>query len=265
MKKERVKNAINAAFRVVLITLGALLVINAIAAAGFSSINMGIIMPFVIGLPLLILGVFYRPITGLFDKGWFGKLIKWGMIACYGLFTLVFLTTTILILTAASTEPPTEPDAVIVLGAGIRGSSPSRTLAYRLDKSIEVLKSCGEDTVIIVSGGRGGDEMMTEASVMKAYLISHGVDEHRIIEENESASTDENFIFSKAIIEERFGTEAKLAFVTSDFHVFRAGRIAARHGVNAAGIAAKNFEPLVINCYLRECAAIVQYFLTGRL
>ena len=240
------KNAINAAFRVLLIALGVLLVINAIAAAGFSSINMGIIMPFVIGLPLLILGVFYRPITGLFNKGWFGKLIKWGMIACYGLFALVFLTTTILILTAASTEPPTEPDAVIVLGAGIRGSSPSRTLAYRLDKSIEVLESCGEDTVIIVSGGRGGDEMMTEASVMKAYLISHGVDEHRIIEE-------------------RFGTEAKLAFVTSDFHVFRAGRIAARHGVNAAGIAAKNFEPLVINCYLRECAAIVQYFLTGRL
>lgn len=62
------KNAINAAFRVLLITLGALLVINAIAAAGFSSINMGIIMPFVIGLPLLILGVFYRPITDLFNK-----------------------------------------------------------------------------------------------------------------------------------------------------------------------------------------------------
>ena len=62
------KNAINAAFRVVLITLGALLVINAIAAAGFSSINMGIIVPFVSGLPFLLVGVCYGHLKGLFNK-----------------------------------------------------------------------------------------------------------------------------------------------------------------------------------------------------
>ncbi len=251
--------------RVFLVVFGALLILDTIFAANFSNINLGIVMPFVIGLPLLILGIFFTPITEFMNHGWFGQLIKWGMIGCYGLFTLLFLITTIIIKTAASRPMPSNPDAIIVLGAGIRGTNPSITLAKRLDKAKELLEGCDEHTLIIVSGGKGHDEVVSESTVMKNYLISKGVLADRIIEESSSTSTEENFLFSKAIIDEMRGKDSSIVFVTTGFHVYRAGKLAQRLGIDASGVAAKDFAPLAINNYLRECAAIVQHFILGKL
>lgn len=252
-------------FRCFLVLLGAFFMLDAVFAAQLSNINLGIIMPFVIGLPLLILGVFYPTITKIWNEFRFLLLIKWGMIICYGLFSLLFLTTTMLIKTAASDPIPDNSDALIVLGAGIRGDRPSRILAYRLDKAIEVYDSLGGDVMIIVSGGMGNNEQYAESYVMKNYLVEHGVPADKIIEEDESTSTEENFLLSKALIEKKLGADASLCFVTTEFHVFRAERLAERLGVSAAGIAARDYAPLELNNYLRECAAIVQHFILGKL
>ncbi len=263
MKKERILQII--IFRCFLILLGAFLIVDAIVTAQLGSINLGTIMPFVIGLPLLILGIFYTPITAVWNKYLIGRLIKWGMIVCYALFSLLFFTTTMLIRLAADTPIPENPDAMIVLGAGIIGEHPSRTLAYRLDKAIEVFNSGNGDTVIIVSGGRGRDEDCSEAYVMKNYLIEKGIPESNILEEDKSTSTEENFSFSKALIDEKLGSDASICFVTTEFHVFRAKALAKRLGIDAVGIAASDYAPLSLNNYFRECAAIVQHFVRGRL
>ena len=57
----------------------------------------------------------------------------------------------------------------------------------------------------------------------------------------------------------------RVAFVTTRFHVFRASRIAKKLGYDVSGVSAKDFSPLIVNNYLRECAAITQYFCTGRI
>ena len=251
--------------RIILILVGGFFVLDAVLTMPFTSFNFGIIMPFVIGLPLLILGIFYERIHVLWNKTTFGKIIKWLFIGCYAAFFLLFSVTTILITTSIRDLPSDEPDAIIVLGAGIRGKNPSRSLAYRLDKAKEVYGGCSEGCIIIVSGGMEGEEIVTEASVMKKYLVGKGVPECDIIEEDRSTSTKENFLFSDEIIKEMLGDEAKVVFVTSSFHVFRSERVAKRVCVNASGIGAKEFAPLMLNNYLRECAAIVYYFLMGRL
>lgn len=263
MEKER--NLYTIIFRCFLILIGAFLILDAIVTSRLGSINLGTIMPFVIGLPLLILGVLYNPITDVWNKYLIGRLIKWGMIVCYALFSLLFLTTTILIRLAADAPVPKKLDAMIVLGAGIIGERPSRTLAYRLDKAIEVFNNGNEDTVIIVSGGMGRDEKCSEAHVMKNYLIANGIPEGNILEEDKSTSTEENFSFSKALIDERLGTDVSICFVTTEFHVFRAKALAKGLGIDAEGIAAPDYAPLSLNNYFRECAAIVQHFLRGRL
>ena len=97
------------------------------------------------------------------------------------------------------------------------------------------------------------------------FRSGKGVPECDIIKEDRSTSTKENFLFSDEIIKELLGDEAKVVFVTSNFHVFRSERVAERVCVNASGIGAKEFAPLMLNNYLRECAAIVYYFLTGRM
>lgn len=251
-------------FRLFLIVLGGVLILSSLLALTISNMNFGIVMPFIIGTPLLFLGIFYCQITDLFSRSVLGRIIKWCMLGCYLAFSIIFFLTFILMKTAPTTASVDDYDVIIVLGAGIRGNRPSATLTYRLDKSIEVFNSC-KDAVIIVSGGKGEDEPISEASAMKNYLISKGIKECAIIMEDTSTSTEENFAFSKKIIENLYPNGAKIAFVTNDFHVYRAKKIAEKQGISADGIASKDFAPLVINAYLRECAAIVQYFLTGRI
>ena len=62
---------------------------------------------------------------------------------------------------------------------------------------------------------------------MADWLIAHGVDESRIYREDRSTSTQENFAYSEEIMAE-LGLDAgdTFAFVTNDYHIFRAGRIA---------------------------------------
>ena len=68
---------------------------------------------------------------------------------------------------------------------------------------------------------------------MQKYLVERkGIDSSRILEEDRAENTRENFAFSKAMIEERLGADAKIAFVTTDFHVFRAGRVAKKAGIS---------------------------------
>lgn len=250
--------------RILLIALGAFLVLDTLFVSQISNLNLGVIMPAIIGLPLLILGIFYDPVLRFFSSGVFGGIVKWAVIAVYGSFTLLFITTTALILISASRPAEKNADVLIVLGAGIREDRVTLTLRNRLDVAYEYLCE-NPDTVCIVSGGMGEGEVVTEASVMKRYLIERGIPEERVIEESESESTYENFLFSGEIIAQEFGDDADIVFVTTGFHVFRAGLTAKAAGVSAQGIASGGVWYITMNDYMRECAAITQYFLSGKI
>ena len=116
-----------------------------------------------------------------------------------------------------------------------------------------------------MSGGQGEDEICAESSVMKDYLLAEGVHESSVIEENNSQSTRENFRFSYKIISDKLGSEAEIAFITTEFHIFRAERIAKMQEIETFGIPADGYKMLVLNDYLRECAAIVHHFFTGEI
>ena len=82
-------------------------------------------------------------------------------------------------------------DTMIVLGAKVNGTEVSNTLKLRLDKAIEYYKK-HKYVNIIVSGGQGNDENITEALAMKNYLVSNGVNINNIIEENKATTTLED-------------------------------------------------------------------------
>ncbi|MCL1808970.1 MAG: YdcF family protein [Clostridiales bacterium] len=140
--------------------------------------------------------------------------------------------------------PDGEKDAIIVLGAGLRGDSVSLTLAKRLDKAIEYY--CENPSVlIVVSGGQGRDELVSEAFAMKQYLVQRGVDADSVLLEDKSTSTEENFRFSKELLDGWFGGEAYAsAYVTNSFHCYRAGKFAEKAGLDT------DFMPAATPFYL---------------
>jgi len=63
-------------------------------------------------------------------------------------------------------------ETIIILGAGLFGDKVPPLLAQRLDKGLAIYEKFNRKPVIIVSGGQGDDEWISEAKAMAGYLLS---------------------------------------------------------------------------------------------
>ena len=154
-------------------------------------------------------------------------------------------------------------DAVIVLGCAVIGSRPSNTMYARTYSAIRYYYSQNSDTVFVVSGGRGPQEDMTEAKAMQKLLLDAGIPQSQILLEEQATSTSENFIYSKKILDEYFKNKPySAAFVTNDFHCYRAGELAKLHGFkNVRCISAKTPKGAILLCYVREVLAVLKLWI----
>ncbi len=119
-------------------------------------------------------------------------------------------------------------DAVLVLGAGIRGNKPSPLLRERLDKGIDIYKS-GAANKIIMSGDHGTKEH-DEVNVMKSYAIENGVPSEDIFMDHAGFSTYESVYRAKEIFKAN-----SIVIVTQEYHLYRALYIANSLKVQAVG------------------------------
>ena len=247
-------------FRLILVIVGAFLTGEALFLFAVANFNLGYMLALLLGAAMLCDGLFCEKINEFCKNGfrlWAKRIISAGVIA-----VLIFcaaLQSYGAIDNAKNTE-----DAVIVLGAAVHGRTVSLPLKYRLDKAAEYLNK-NKGAVVVVSGGQGNQEDISEAAAMEAYLIKEGIDKNRIVKEEKSTSTYENFEFSKKILDEKLGADYKTVFVTNEFHVFRAERIAKNAGFEEIShIGAKiDWYTVPANC-LRECAAVLKFFITGK-
>lgn len=186
-------------------------------------------------------------------------------IVLVGLFIFVLLEGVIVI--QAHKQPKNEADYLIVLGAKVNGTKPSHILEKRIEKAYEYWKEHPQ-CQLIVSGGKGLDEGISEAECMKNRLVSMGVPEKQIIMENRSTSTKENLVNSMEKIENEglAPEQTKVIIVTTDFHVFRAVSIAKKLGYQKVeGLASTQIWYLIPTNYVREFLAIIKDFFVGNL
>ena len=94
---------------------------------------------------------------------------------------ILFIIIERLIINEANNSYCKQTDFGIVLGAKLNGAVPSTSLKYRLDATLEYYQQFPEIT-IIVSGGQGNGENISEAKAMKQYLIDKGINNNSIIE-----------------------------------------------------------------------------------
>ena len=150
------------------------------------------------------------------------------------------------------------PEFVVVLGAQVQGDQPSLTLKKRLDLALSYLNDHPQAKVI-VSGAQGADEAYTEAYVMAKYLIEQGVDENRVIQEEQAHDTRENLEYSRVLAEQHGMDTASVLIITSDFHLCRAKYLARRLGMEPYGLASQTWpEILRVNYLLREVFAFIK-------
>lgn len=158
-------------------------------------------------------------------------------------------------------EPEYDRDYMIILGCGMRSDgTPTPLLRGRVDRAVEFSRrqseATGRQLTFVTSGGKGANEPISECECMRRYLISQGIPEERIVEEDRSTTTFENMKFSKAKILER-DHEAKIAFSTTNYHVFRSGIFARRVKMRAVGVGAKTKWYFWPNAAVREFVGLV--------
>lgn len=241
--------------RIVMSGLGAFMLLNSMILAFVSNFTVGNILEFIGGASIFIWGVFADKIYSSKHKalwGAFKTFVIVGVAASIGFSTFLFA------YGYTDTSNYSE-SALIVLGAAVNGSHISKPLQSRLDKAVDYLNK-NQTALVVVTGGQGPQENVTEAYAMEQYLINHGIAQERIIKEEQATSTSENYKFSKELLDARLGSY-RAAVITNGFHVYRAVKLAELAGLDVSTIHAPMPWYTVVPMYLREIPAVLKLWI----
>lgn len=174
-------------------------------------------------------------------------------------------------------KPQPGAEYMVVLGARVKGTTITTNLRYRLEAALTYLEE-NPETVVVVSGGQGKGEDITEAEAMSSYFLGNGISENRIIKEETSVNTDQNIRNSMKLIgEDRVSRQQNISdqgnvksgtvvIVSNGFHLFRAKGIARKQGYDKVeGLSSKTKPYTLPNCYMREVFAVLKYKLSGQI
>lgn len=192
------------------------------------------------------------------------------LLRCYiflvSLGVVVFIFAEGLILLKMQAVPRENTEYVIVLGAQVRGTTMTRSLRYRVERALSYYEEREGECYLVVSGGQGEGEAISEAEAMRRYLLEHGVEEDHILVEDVSTTTRENMAYSLAIIKEHQSKQnqtnsdlvGRIAVCTNDFHTYRAICLAKDAGMEqAGGLSAASDWRILPMMMVREAAAVL--------
>lgn len=206
-----------------------------------------------VGLVHLVLGSIPLP-----------KIVSLVLMLCVVCFWVLFFVIEAQIFLAMHKKAEPDQAYLIILGAQVRGTRITTSLRRRLDAALEYLNE-NPKTQVIVSGGQGKGEDISEAEAMADYLMEQGIERKRIYLEDASTTTWENLRFSARFIDD---LDSPTAVVTNNFHLYRALKIGRQAGYrNLQGIAASSNSLFQANYLMREFFAVLKFWIlkTGKI
>lgn len=159
----------------------------------------------------------------------------------------------------------TDSEVIVVLGAGLNGDRVTPLLASRLDRAVRVyddLVAAGRQPWIVVSGGKGSDEVVSEASAMARYLAEEThVSADAVLLEDASTNTRENLENSLQLLADQGISSAQMVVVTNNFHVLRSASLSRELGIPGAIVVGSPTAWYYLpSGFLREFAATVVHY-----
>ncbi len=240
-------------FKCIVAFIGLLITLNGVGVFFVSNLNLGLFLTVFLGVAIMVCALLPRRILIKIPK-WFKVLVVCGL--CLAIAMASFL-----LVYGSNDNANFDEDAVVVLGCGVHGKTPSLALAKRLDSAVEYHKK-KPDALIVVSGGQGPQEDITEAEAMELYLINRGVNPEIIIKEDKADSTYTNFQYSKEILDEKLGDDYSITLITSEYHVFRGYLCAKENGYEkVTHVHADTHSTYILPGTTRECLAVLKFLL----
>lgn len=212
----------------------------------------------------------YKPYGGRRRKGW---LIALCALLLAGV--LAFTALEVVIYSGGRTriaEGEGAPEIMVLFGCQVKPWGPSTLLRDRLDAALDYLAD-HPDMRVVVTGGKGDDEHISEAQCMYDYLTEHGVPGENILMEDQSRNTWQNISNTRALLGELFDSGAveptgNYLLVSSDFHLVRIRLLWGRlwDGTHTLSTLAApcTHVPSRVKMFFREPLALVKSYLFDR-
>ncbi len=143
-------------------------------------------------------------------------------------------------------------DVLLVLGCRVRGDQPETMLTMRAEAAADYLRFHPKTLCIPCGGIVHDDQTKSEAQAIREILLSRGVADERILLEDRSKTTFENFLNAKKLNEALELPAPKVAFLSSEFHLLRASQIAKLANFPCKALPAPSPKEEKAKNYLRE-------------
>jgi uncharacterized SAM-binding protein YcdF (DUF218 family) len=151
------------------------------------------------------------------------------------------------------------PDVLLILGCRVRGVEPEETLQMRIDAAAEYLNK-NKNVIAIACGGIvHEDQYKSEAQAISESLVAQGVEIERIILEDKSTTTQENFRNAIEIMDKMSDKNLKVAILSSEHHLLRASLLAKKCGLQVTTIPAPSPKKLLLKNYARELICFAEF------
>lgn len=147
------------------------------------------------------------------------------------LVAVMWLTSLALVARAARRNDAAPATAIVVLGAAQYNGRPSPVLKARLDHAADLYRLHLAPR-IVVTGGVGVGDTLSEAAVSQRYLLDTAGIPMMAISMEAAGSTSEESLRAVARIG---GNRGRIILVSDGFHMLRLGIIARRLGLDALG------------------------------
>jgi uncharacterized SAM-binding protein YcdF (DUF218 family) len=123
-----------------------------------------------------------------------------------------------------------DADAILVLGAAQYNGRPSPVLRARLDHALELHRQ-GRAQWLIVTGGIGAGDTLSEAEVSRRYAVRNGVPDSLILLERQGQTSAQSVRAATELMHER-GMRSALV-VSDSYHMMRLEVLVRRGGIRS--------------------------------
>jgi uncharacterized SAM-binding protein YcdF (DUF218 family) len=137
---------------------------------------------------------------------------------------LAYTVSLVMVLVVSQQDERRPAEAIVVLGAAQYNGRPSPVLRARLDHALGLYRE-ELAPLVLVTGGVGRGDTLSEATVARRYLIYHGVPAGAVVAQSEGRTTRASMTAVNAWLRGR-GLR-RVILVSDPFHMFRL-RIEAR-------------------------------------
>lgn len=131
---------------------------------------------------------------------------------------VLYLASFLAVLAASRQDQRRPVDAIVVLGAAQYNGKPSPVLRARLDHALALYRE-GLSPTVVVTGGIGEGDRVSEATVGRAYIVAHDVADSAVVVRPDGRSTQAS-IRSVADWARDHGVR-RVLLVSDPFHMLR--------------------------------------------